>query len=109
MVLLNIYFFFYDLQNYLFNFYNKYILFNIFSKKYIKKNDSDNSDNSDSDNSDSDNSQDFYYYLKEKYDNKNYNYMICKKCNKKIINEIYLFNDYYFCSKFCRKHYSYKI
>lgn len=102
MILLNIYFFFFNLQNYLYNFCNKYILFNIFSKKYIKRNDSNNSDNSD-------NSQDFYYYLTENSDNKNYHYMICKKCNKKILNEIYLFNDYYFCSKFCRKHYSYKI
>ena len=105
MVLINIYFFFYNLQNYLYNFYNKYILFNIFSKKYIKRNDSNNSNNSDN----SDNSHDFYFYLKEYPDDKNYNYMICKKCNVKILNEIYLYNDYYFCSKFCRKHYSYKI
>ena len=105
MVFMSIYFFFYNLQDYLYNIFNNYYIYNIFfSRKYIKKSDSNNSNYSND-------SQDFYYFdLKETTNNCSYNYnIVCKKCKSIINNEIYLFNDFYFCSKFCRKHYSYKI
>ena len=112
MAFMNIYFFFYDLhdnfQKYLYNIFNNYIAYNFFSKSYINKNNSINSINSDNSNNS------FHEFSYQDLDennvqDNNYDYIVCKKCKIIINNEIYLFNDNYFCSKFCRKHYSYKI
>ena len=104
MVFFKIYNFFYFINDYISNFFNIFMFNHFFIKKYITKNSSFDSNYSDI-------SLDFdnYFYIDDKVSNKkNNNNLTCKKCNFKLNNEIYLFNDYCFCSKFCRKHYSYK-